>query len=187
MHQTPRLRSTSLRMQEDKEFYAKLGQRVAGARKKAGLTQAALSEKLGIGKQTIAHYESGHLRTPIWHLRGIAEVLELPGEVVEPSAARPGDHCGVARAPSALSDRGLCRCCYSQGQRVVIGCRSSRRQCPARRGPGKDWQTPREFGGSASPCVLRGRGVRCSTALGTTTSGEVPSQIFRLGANRGGS
>ena len=27
-----------------------------------------------------------------------AEVLELPGEVVEPSAARPGDHRGVARA-----------------------------------------------------------------------------------------
>lgn len=67
-----------MRTQEDKEFYAELGQRIAEARKKAGITQIALSDALEIGQQTLTQYETGRLRTPIWHLRRIAEILDLP-------------------------------------------------------------------------------------------------------------
>ncbi len=96
MRQTPQVRSTSVRTQADKKFYAELGQRIAEARKKAGLTQATISAQMDIGQQTYAHYESGHLRTPIWHLRRIAEILDLPydtlidGEPVNTSRSKRG-------------------------------------------------------------------------------------------------
>lgn len=67
-----------MRTQEDKAFYVQMGKRIAEARGKAGLTQAVVSEQLGVGSQTYAHYESARLRTPVWHLRRIAEILDLP-------------------------------------------------------------------------------------------------------------
>ena len=85
-----------MRTQADKDFYSELGQRIADARKKAGLTQAILSEQLKVGKQTFAHYESGHLRTPVWHLRRIAEILDLSydtlidGEPITASRSKRG-------------------------------------------------------------------------------------------------
>lgn len=78
MSQTTAHQGTIVRTQEDKDFYAQMGKRIAKARTKAGLTQAVMSEQLGVGTQTYAHYESARLRTPVWHLRKIAEILDLP-------------------------------------------------------------------------------------------------------------
>lgn len=89
-------RSRCVRTQEDKEFYIQLGKRISEARSKAGMTQVALSEALDIGQQTFAQYEVGRLRTPIWQLRRIAEILDLPydtlidGEPVNTSRSKRG-------------------------------------------------------------------------------------------------
>ncbi len=90
-----------MRTQEDKDFYAQMGKRIAEARTKTGLTQAVMSERLGIGTQTYAHYESARLRTPVWHLRKIAEVLDLPydtlidGEPLEDPPAKRGPRSAI--------------------------------------------------------------------------------------------
>ncbi len=96
MSDNKKIRGTSVRTQADKAFYAELGQRIAEARKKAGITQIELSEALEIGQQTLTQYETGRLRTPIWHLRRIAEILDLPydtlidGEPVSTSRSKRG-------------------------------------------------------------------------------------------------
>lgn len=96
MPQRPRVQGATVRTQADKAFYAELGARIADARKKAGMTQIALSEALEIGQQTLTQYETGRLRTPVWHLRRIAEILDLPydtlidGEPVNTSRAKRG-------------------------------------------------------------------------------------------------
>ncbi len=96
MQQKTGNQGTIMRTQEDKDFYVQMGKRIADARSKAGLTQAVVSEQLGVGSQTYAHYESARLRTPVWHLRRIAEILDLPydtlidGEPVNTSRSKRG-------------------------------------------------------------------------------------------------
>ena len=96
MRHKPVPRSKCVRTQEDKEFYIQLGKRISEARSKAGMTQVALSEALDIGQQTFAQYEVGRLRTPIWQLRRIAEILDLPydtlidGEPINTSRSKRG-------------------------------------------------------------------------------------------------
>lgn len=92
---------TIMRTQEDKDFYIQMGKRIAEARGKAGLTQAVVAEQLGVGSQTYAHYESARLRTPVWHLRRIAEILDLPydtlidGEPVNTSRSKRGPRSAI--------------------------------------------------------------------------------------------
>ena len=61
----------------DKAFYVQLGQRIAAARKAAGLTQVQLAEALGIAQQTLAHYEGGKLRVAVALLPPLARHLGL--------------------------------------------------------------------------------------------------------------
>ena len=82
MPEVSNIKEVLVRTPEDKAFYVQLGNRIAEARSKAGLTQAVLSKQLGVGSQTYAHYESGRLRTPVWHLRRVAEILDLPYETL---------------------------------------------------------------------------------------------------------
>lgn len=78
----------------DRGFYRALGQRLAEARKAAGLTQTQLAEQLGIAQQTLAHYEMGRLRIavallpPLVKLLGIT-VEELMGEQIPPAKRGP--------------------------------------------------------------------------------------------------
>jgi transcriptional regulator with XRE-family HTH domain len=78
----------------DRSFYRALGQRVAEARKAAGLTQTQLAEQLGIAQQTLAHYEMGRLRIAVALLPPLAKALgvtveELMGEEVRPAKRGP--------------------------------------------------------------------------------------------------
>jgi transcriptional regulator with XRE-family HTH domain len=78
----------------DREFYRALGQRLAEARKAAGLTQTQLAEQLGIAQQTLAHYEMGRLRIavallpPLVKLLGIS-IEALMGEQIPPAKRGP--------------------------------------------------------------------------------------------------
>lgn len=65
---------------EDKRYYEQLGQRIAQARKAAGLTQVQLAEILGIAQQTMAHYEGGRLRIPVSLLAALAEAVAVSVE-----------------------------------------------------------------------------------------------------------
>jgi transcriptional regulator with XRE-family HTH domain len=78
----------------DRSYYRALGQRVAEARKAAGLTQTQLAEQLGIAQQTLAHYEMGRLRIAVALLPPLAKALgvtveELMGEEVRPAKRGP--------------------------------------------------------------------------------------------------
>lgn len=60
-----------------------IGKEIAFWRRKAGLTQTELGEKLGMSKQQIAYYENGH-RTPTLNktLPLICEALGIDFEVI---------------------------------------------------------------------------------------------------------
>jgi len=78
----------------DRGFYRALGQRLAEARKAAGLTQTQLAEQLGIAQQTLAHYEMGRLRIAVALLPPLVKLLgvsieELMGEQVPPAKRGP--------------------------------------------------------------------------------------------------
>ena len=79
-----------------------MGKRIAEARNKAGLTQATVSEQLGVGSQTYAHYESARLRTPVWHLRRIAEILEMPYDTLIDGV--PVDASRSKRGPRSIME-----------------------------------------------------------------------------------
>jgi transcriptional regulator with XRE-family HTH domain len=67
---------------KDAHFFKTLGARVAQARKEQNLTQQQLAEQLGIAQQTLAHYEVGRLRVPASMLPTLAELLNVPVEVL---------------------------------------------------------------------------------------------------------
>ncbi|THB69320.1 MAG: XRE family transcriptional regulator [Gammaproteobacteria bacterium] len=65
---------------QDKQFYIKLGKRIADARKEHDLTQVQLAEVLGISQQTMAHYEGGKLRIAASMLPTISRILKISFE-----------------------------------------------------------------------------------------------------------
>ena len=57
-------------------------------RQDAGLTQHAVAAHLGIAQQTLAHYEVGRLRLPVALVSKLADLFDVPTDVL----------LGVARA-----------------------------------------------------------------------------------------
>lgn len=55
--------------------YKSIGRRIAFYRKKAAMTQAALSEKLGVTESYISQLERGSARIPLPRLSQIADIL----------------------------------------------------------------------------------------------------------------
>ncbi len=60
-----------------------LGEEIAKARRKAGLTQEELKEAIGVSRQTIGLYERGKTSPPFETLASIATALEADQFVVE--------------------------------------------------------------------------------------------------------
>lgn len=54
------------------------GQKIRDLRKKHGITQKALADKLGTSPQNLAQYESGKRHPKIETLQKIADALEIP-------------------------------------------------------------------------------------------------------------
>lgn len=57
-----------------------MGNRIRSARKRAGLTQAEVAEKIGISWQGIAQWETGKRNPKIDTLKKIAQALSIPVE-----------------------------------------------------------------------------------------------------------
>lgn len=60
-----------------------LGEEIAKARRRAGMTQEQLEEAIGISRQTIGLYENGKTAPPFETLADIASVLRVDQFVVE--------------------------------------------------------------------------------------------------------
>ena len=59
-----------------------LGQRLALARQRKGLTQKQLSELVGKSRATIVQYEQGRLQPPVQQIETMAQVLDVPPELI---------------------------------------------------------------------------------------------------------
>lgn len=63
---------------EEKRNAMQIGERIKAARKKAGLTQKQLGEKMGISYQAVAQWENDLRNPKIETLRAIANALGVP-------------------------------------------------------------------------------------------------------------
>lgn len=61
--------------QDEREFFAALGSRIALQRKEQSITQVQLAETLGISQPTMNAYESGYRRMPVSTLPVLARAL----------------------------------------------------------------------------------------------------------------
>ncbi len=80
--------------QDEKEFFAQLGARIAQLRKAADITQVQLADFLDVSQQTVNAYEMGHRRVAISALPRLARLLgvsieELIGEPTKPAKRGP--------------------------------------------------------------------------------------------------
>lgn len=73
--------------------YKAIGRRIAFYRKKAALTQAALSEKMGVTESYISQIERGSAKAPLSRLDQIANILSVD------IALLVSDRASVSRIP----------------------------------------------------------------------------------------
>ncbi|MGW0904969.1 helix-turn-helix domain-containing protein [Streptomyces sp. NPDC002853] len=59
------------------DLYSEVGQRITGARKARGYTQADLGRTVGLSRSSIANVESAVQRAPFHILLGIAQALDV--------------------------------------------------------------------------------------------------------------
>lgn len=67
---------------DDTQFCKTLGRRIAALRQEVGVSQRALAAELGIAQQTLAHYEVGRLRVPVWLVPPLARRFGVPTDVL---------------------------------------------------------------------------------------------------------
>ena len=65
---------------QDREFFEAFGKRMAALRRKRGLTQLELAEKLGYSQQQILSFEKGRRRMYVSALPKLASALGVPLE-----------------------------------------------------------------------------------------------------------
>jgi len=90
---------------KDSTFFKELGTRIARARKERGMTQAQLSDRLGIAQQTLAHYEVGRIRLVASLLPMLAELLDLSLDELlmgRPTIRLPGKRGPASRIEQQL-------------------------------------------------------------------------------------
>ena len=82
---------------DERTFFAGLGERVAQLRKARNITQVQLAESLGVSQQTIQAYEVGRRRLPVSTLRQLAKTL---GVSLDELMAE-GSHAPRKRGPAS--------------------------------------------------------------------------------------
>lgn len=74
---------------EEKDFFQKLGERIAALRNERGLTQVQLAEALGYSQQQVLSFEKGRRRVPVSALPELSKVLGVPVEELLGAEAQP--------------------------------------------------------------------------------------------------
>lgn len=85
---------------DEKDFFVKLGARLADLRREQGLTQAQVAERLGVSQQTVNSFEKGRRRIPVSALPELAKLLDV--SIEEFIEGRQGNHVGRRGPPSRL-------------------------------------------------------------------------------------
>lgn len=80
---------------DERTFFAGLGERVAQLREARNITQVQLAQALDVSQQTVQAYEVGRRRVPVATLRLLAKTLGVTLD--EPMAE--GDHAPRKRGP----------------------------------------------------------------------------------------
>lgn len=91
----------------DKPFFVELGKRIAQLRREQDMTQQQLAEALGIAQQTLAHYEVARLRVPASMLPTLAELFNVPVDVLvgrKPPSVRGGKRGPVSRLEQQIEE-----------------------------------------------------------------------------------
>ncbi len=82
---------------DDKDFFERLGSRIAQLRRQHGLTQAQVAAELGVSQQTTLSFEKGRRRVPVSALPKLAklfrvsieELLDDSGKATRPRRGPP--------------------------------------------------------------------------------------------------
>src|SRR5215210_3554755 len=88
---------------ETEQFYGDLGLRLREARKKAGLTQAALAERSGIGRAALVAIERGNQRMAVHQLVALAAAVEMEPAMLLPKPGNLSERVGQAVQDAGLS------------------------------------------------------------------------------------
>jgi transcriptional regulator with XRE-family HTH domain len=93
---------------DERDFFIRLGARVAEQRKAANITQIQMAEKLGVSQQTINSYEVGRRRIPVSTLPLLAQILsvtidELLGEAATDQKNKRGPAPKLQRQVDVIS------------------------------------------------------------------------------------
>ena len=88
---------------DERTFFAGLGERVAQLRKARSITQVQLAEALGVSQQTVQAYEVGRRRIPVSTLRLLAKTLDVSLDEL----MAEGEHAPRKRGPVPRVQRQL--------------------------------------------------------------------------------
>jgi len=93
----------------ERAFFTGLGQRIAKARKDAGLTQQQLADALGISQPQLASYEVGRRRVPVSMLPHLARAVRITVEALidEEAATTPFSAGRTRRGPASRLEQQL--------------------------------------------------------------------------------
>ena len=103
--------------EHDAEFFKSLGQRIAQARKDAGLTQQQLADAVEISQPMLGSYEIGRRRLPASLLQPLAKALkvsveQLLGEQPTSSKRRPSAKTTKANRSSRPTTSSEAKACH---------------------------------------------------------------------------
>jgi transcriptional regulator with XRE-family HTH domain len=88
---------------DERTFFAGLGERVAQLRKARSITQVQLAQTLGVSQQTVQAYEVGRRRIPVSTLRLLAKTLDVALDEL----MAEGEHAPRKRGPAPQVQRQL--------------------------------------------------------------------------------
>ena len=105
---------------EERDFFIELGERIANLRKTRNITQVQLAEVLGVSQQTIQAYEVGRRRIPVSALPAVARLLLVPMDELFGTASQTAR--GGKRGPMSQLERSIERISElpKQKQRFVV-------------------------------------------------------------------
>ena len=86
----------------NEQCYGELGSRLREARKKAGLTQAALAQRAGVGRAALVAIEAGNQRMAVHQLVDLAAAVG-----VDPAMLLPKSGDFAERVGQAVQEAGL--------------------------------------------------------------------------------
>ncbi|MGM9550302.1 MAG: helix-turn-helix domain-containing protein [Faecousia sp.] len=95
---------------DDEILKNQLGGNIAAYRKRAGLTQAGLAEKLNYSDKAVSKWERGESVPDVMTLVQLAELFEVPvGELLADPNALPGNPGALEKAMTQVSEKALKR------------------------------------------------------------------------------